>query len=321
MGSLTPAGLLLISGPTGSGKSRVAASLAENIDGEIVNGDSIQIYRGFDIGSAKPSPEIRRSIPHHLYDRLDPDEHLDVAGWVALAEDAIESIRGRKNIPIVVGGTNFYLRSLLRGLPELPSRQPELRRRLDSILRRSGGARHLHRLLRSIDPASGERISPSDRHRIERAIEVFAASGKPISAFERPSPEKPPRYRHAQYALHVDRPELRRRLDERVENMYEAGLVEEVRDLLDRYSADLRPFGSIGYREVVDHLRGVVTLEAAIETTKRRTWAYARRQMTWLRAERDVQWVDATKSTESIVDFITDSYERSMNEESAETNR
>lgn len=296
-----PTFLILISGPTGTGKSAVAVSLAALVDGEIINADSIQIYRGFDIGSAKPAAELIREVPHHLYDCLDPDEHLDVARWVELATGAITTIARRGKTPIIVGGTNFYLRALLRGLPELPPRQPELRARLEKLLARSSGIRHLHRLLRTLDPVSAERIAPSDRHRIERAIEVYAASGRPISAFEPPSPDIPSQYPYLQFALSLERDVLRERIAARVRSMYAGGLVDEVRGLLARYPEDLRPFGSIGYREAKGLIAGEIDEEEAISITIRRTWAYARRQMTWLRAERDVQWVNASEPIDAIV--------------------
>lgn len=298
--------LVLISGATGTGKSVVAAALAERIGGEIINADSVQIYRGFDIGSAKPDPTLLRSVPHHLYDRLEPEEHLDAARWTEMAEELIEAIDRRHNTPIIVGGTNFYLRALVRGLPRMPARQPQLRLRLEEIFERPSGARHLHRLLRAIDPASGARIDRADHHRVGRAIEVLAASGRPLSSFDPPSPADPPRYPYAQFALSLDRSELRRKLDFRVRTMYEAGLIEEVRNLLAAHSSDLRPFASIGYKEAVDYIRGELDRSAAIETTMRRTRAYARRQMTWLRAERDVQWLDASVPVDRIVQLIVD---------------
>lgn len=309
MTSHTRPPLVLLSGPTGTGKSRIAVALARRLAGEIVNADSVQIYRGFDIGSAKPDRSLRDAVPHHLYDQLDPDEHLDVAGWVSMADGVIASIRGRGNVPIVVGGTNFYLRALLRGLPELPPRQPEMRRRLDPILRKPTGPRHLHRLLRSLDPESGRRIAQSDRHRIERAIEVYAASGRPISSFSAPSPDHPSRHHHIQIAMRLERSELRSRLDARVETMYEAGLIDEVRGLLENHPADLRPFTSIGYREAVDYIEGRIDQDTAVERTKQRTRAYARRQMTWLRAERGVQWLDAAQAVDSIVNSIVGVFE------------
>lgn len=293
--------LILISGPTGTGKSEIAAVLAAAIDGDVINADSIQIYRGLDIGSAKPGSRLMQMVPHHLYDSLDPDEHLDVAGWVDLAERVIAECAKNGRQPIIAGGTNFYLRALLRGLPELPARQPNLRRRLDAILQRPSGSRHLHRLLRGVDPVSAARIERSDRHRIERALEVFAASGRPISSFEAPSPDTPPRYPHIQFALNLDRDVLRDRLERRVRTMFESGLIEETRELLMKYPRDLRPLGSIGYREAVALLEGTIDKDEAISIAVRRTKAYARRQMTWLRAEQDVHWLDASDTTESIV--------------------
>lgn len=313
--------LILISGPTGTGKSEVAVSLAREIGGEIVNADSVQIYRGLDIGSAKPGAELRRQVPHHLYDRLDPDEHLDVAGWVEMAEDAIRDIDRRGAVPIIVGGTNFYLRALLRGLPELPPRQPEIRERLERIFGKSSGGRHLHRLLRSVDPVAAQRIDPSDRHRIERAIEVFAVTGRPISSFDPPSPKTPAKYDYLQFALSLEREILREKLHTRVRSMYDAGLVDEVRTLLDRYPADLRPLESIGYREAVALVEGRVDREEAIAATARRTRAYSRRQMTWLRAERDVQWLDVSGPIDAVVPSMIEKLREHRKESGSDTAR
>lgn len=313
--------LILISGPTGTGKSEVAVSLAREIGGEIINGDSVQIYRDLDIGSAKPGAELRRQVPHHLYDRLDPDEHLDVAGWVVMAEEAIRDIHRRGSVPIIVGGTNFYLRALLRGLPELPSRQPEIRERLEKIFEKSSGGRHLHRLLRTIDPVAAQRIEPSDRHRIERAIEVFAVTGRPISSFDPPSPRAPARYEYLQFALSLEREILREKLDRRVRSMYDTGLIDEVRTLLDRYPADLRPLESIGYREAVALVEGRIDREEAIAATVRRTRAYSRRQMTWLRAERDVQWLDVSGPIDTVVSSMIETLREHRKESGSDAAR
>lgn len=277
--------LIIVAGPTGTGKSELAARLAEAVGGEIVNYDSVQIYRGFDIGSAKPAPELR----HHLFDIVDADEEFNAAGYARLARQACDDIHARGKRAILAGGTFFYLRALLSGLPEMPGRSEEVRTRLRAIAGRPRGAERLHRWLSKIDPRSGRKIAPGDRHRIERALEVWLTSGRPISSWDRTGEELPA----TKLALTLDRPLLAEVLDRRVEEMYAAGLVEETRALLERYPASARPFGTIGYREAAAVVRGELAPAAAIAETKRRTRAYAKRQMTWLRSERNVHWLDA----------------------------
>jgi len=290
----------VIAGPTGAGKSRVAMALAARIGGEIVNYDSVQVYRGFDIGSAKPSAADRRSVPHHMIDIVDADEPFDAAEFAARARAACEDIVARGGRPILVGGTGFYLRALVSGLPELPGRDELLRARIRAIWDAPRGAPRLQRLLERIDPATSQKVAPADRHRIERAIEVFFSSGRPISSWERPSA-------HAEtlpatkFALSIDRLELNRVLDERVRAMYAQGLVEETRELLARFPAAARPFTTIGYREAVAVVTGAMNVAQAIKDTSRRTRAYAKRQMTWLRAEPGLVWVNAARPVEDIV--------------------
>ena len=284
--------LIVVAGPTGVGKSRLAIRLADALEGEIVNYDSIQIYRGFDIGSAKPSPEERSRVPHHLIDFLEATAEFNAADYARLAGEACESIASRRRRPILVGGTFFYLRALLSGLPEMPGRNEEIRRRLRGIALRPRGMERLHRWLSKIDPASGRKIAPADRHRIERALEVWICSGRPITSWETtPESEEKPAIK---IALILSRPTLNEAIDRRVEEMYSHGLLRETAELLDRYPDTARPFGSIGYREAVGVLRGEIDREAAIAETKRRTRAYAKRQMTWLRSERNMHWVDAS---------------------------
>jgi tRNA dimethylallyltransferase len=270
----------VIAGPTGSGKSDLAVRLAERLGGEIINYDSMQIYRGFDIGTAKPSPELRSRVPHHLFDIVDADAEFTAADYARMARPLCESIER----PILAGGTFFYLRALLTGLPEMPARDPALRSRI----RRIPPAR-LHRWLTKVDPVSGSRIAPGDRHRLERALEVWMTARRPISSFQQAAEEM----RSTKIALSVDRTELSRRLDERVESMYRSGLVEETRSLLQKFPRTARPFGSIGYREAAALIAGEITTAAAIDETRRRTRAYAKRQMTWLRSERNMHWIDA----------------------------
>jgi len=282
-------GLLVIAGPTGTGKSDLASRIAESIGGEIVNYDSVQIYRGFDIGSAKPAPDVRARVPHHLFDIVDADEEFNAADFARAARETCDGIAARGRRPVLVGGTFFYLRAFLRGLPEMPGRDAEIRARIRAVAGRPRGAERLHRWLSKIDPQSGRRIAPTDRHRVERALEVWLVSGRPISSFE-PGGEEIP---NIKIALSVPRPRLHEAIDRRVDAMYEAGLVDETRRLLGAHSKDARPFGTIGYREAVAVIEGTMTSDAAIAETKRRTRAYAKRQLTWLRAERNVHWLEA----------------------------
>lgn len=283
--------LLVLAGPTGSGKSELALRLAQWLGGEIVNYDSVQIYRGFDVGSAKPSREQRALVPHHLFDVVEADAELNAAHYARLARQTCDAIHARGHRAILAGGTFFYLRALLSGLPEMPGRDESVRARIRAIASRPRGPARLHRWLSKIDPRSGRKIAPADRHRVERALEVWITSGRPISSWE---PESGSELPSVKLALRIERATLTKILDARVAAMYRAGLVEETRGLLERYPATVRPFGTIGYKEAVAVIRGELTEPAAIEETRRRTRAYAKRQMTWLRSERNVHWLDAT---------------------------
>ena len=276
--------IIVVAGPTGVGKSELALRLAESAGGEIVNFDSVQIYRGFDIGSAKPSAEVRKRVPHHLLDVVDADQEFNAAEYARLAEPVIDDIGARGKLVILVGGTYFYLRAVLAGLPKMPGRNEKVRARIRKIR-----PERLHRWLAKVDPQSARVIAPADRHRVERALEVWIMSGQPISKWERPTVETP----SVKVALTLERKQLSKVLDARVGEMYEKGLVEETRALLERYPASARPFSAIGYREAVAVIEGKMEIDAAIEETRRRTRAYAKRQVTWLRAEQNVHWLDA----------------------------
>jgi len=282
---------VVIAGPTGSGKSELAIRLATAIGGEIVNYDSVQIYRGFDIGSAKPGPAQRAAVPHHLFDIVDATDEFNAADYGRLARATCAEIESRGATPILVGGTFFYLRALLSELPVMPGRDDAVRSRIRAISSRARGPARLHRWLSAVDPRSATKIAPADRHRVERALEVWVTSGRPISSWEPAAGDEMPAVK---LGLAVERSRLREILDGRVEEMFAGGLVEETAALLARFPADARPFGSIGYREAAAMLRGEITREQAVEQTKRRTRAYAKRQMTWLRSERNVQWLDTT---------------------------
>jgi len=288
--------VIVVAGPTGVGKSALALRLAETAGGEIVNFDSVQIYRGFDIGSAKPPAESRSRVPHHLFDIVDATDEFNAADYARLARTTCDAIVARGKLPILVGGTFFYLRALLSGLPEMPGRDEPLRARLGRIARTPRGPARLHGWLSKIDPQSGRKIAPADRHRVERALEVWIRSGRPISSWERASEEASPALK---LGLMLERPRLVAALNARVEAMYAAGLIGETRRLMERFPREARPFGTIGYREAAAVVAGEMTEQAAIEETKRRTRAYAKRQMTWLRSERNVHWLDAADPEQS----------------------
>jgi tRNA dimethylallyltransferase len=282
------------------GKSRLALKLAEELEGEIVNFDSVQIYRGFDIGSAKPDAEARARVPHHLIDIIDAEEEFNAADFAARARVVLGDVAARGKRPILVGGTFFYLRALLAGLPEMPARDETIRARLRAVASRPRGPRWLHGWLSKIDPQSGRKIAQADRHRVERALEVWIASGRPISSWERPAGPAAEEIPAIKMAMTMERQALVAALDRRVDAMYAAGLVEETRSLLAQHRREARPFGAIGYAEAVSVIDGQISVEAAVVETKRRTRAYAKRQMTWLRSERNVQWLEATDPVETI---------------------
>lgn len=283
---------IVIAGPTGTGKSDLALRIAETVGGEIVNYDSVQIYRGFDVGSAKPSAEVRARLPHHLFDIIDADVDFNAADYARLAREACREITSRGKRPILAGGTFFYLRALLHGLPEMPGRDADLRTRIRRLAGRPRGNVWLHRWLSKVDPQSGGRIAPADRHRVERALEVWLLSGRPISEWERPTAGTAEEMAATKIGLTLERSRLVERIERRVDSMYAAGLVDETRGLLAKYPRTVRPFGAIGYAEAVGVVLGEMSVDTAIAETKRRTRAYAKRQMTWLRSERNVQWID-----------------------------
>lgn len=288
---LTP--LLAIVGPTASGKSELALFLAEELNGEIVNCDSVQIYRHFDIGAAKPAPVERRGVAHHLLDVLEPHEVFSAGEYARRARRVLEEIRGRGSLPVLVGGTGFYLRALLEGLFPGPARSERLRERLRQRARTRGGD-YLHRLLRRLDPASSARIHAHDAPKLIRAIEVCIQARQPMSALFRETQglQGLEGFRALKLGLNPPRRLLYERINRRAEQMFAAGLVEEVREILARgVSPAAKPFESHGYTEALAVVEGRLTLEQAVESTQLRTRHYAKRQMTWFRREKDLHWL------------------------------
>jgi tRNA dimethylallyltransferase len=282
--------VIAIVGPTASGKSALALDLAQSHDGEIVSCDSLQVYRGLDIGSAKATAEERAAVPHHLLDVVDPDQDFSAADYARRARAAIDAIARRGRLPIVAGGTGLYLRALRRGLFAGPSRDPDLRRRLERIADVRGDAR-LHRMLARVDPESAARIEKRDRLRVIRALEVFRASGRPLSAHHREDAPASDGRRWLLLGLDPPRESLRAAVEERTRRMLDAGLLDEVRGLLARYrDADLRPLRAIGYRQAVAVVRGTQAVGDAQRDIVKETMRYAKRQMTWFRHQEDVCW-------------------------------
>jgi tRNA dimethylallyltransferase len=299
-----------IAGPTGVGKTALSIRLAERTAGEIVNFDSIQLYRGFDIGSAKPTLQERATAPHHLIDLLDADTEFNAADYQKAADATLREIARRGHLPIFVGGTGFYLRAVTAGLPELPGRNPEVRTRLARLWEHPRSRERLAALLARVDPVTHARVAGSDRVRRERALEVWFTARRPISSWERPSPLAPARVDHLLVALHLPREVLIGRLEKRVVAMYEGGLIEETEQLLSRYSRAARPFTSIGYAEAVRFLNGEISRDQAISETQRRTRAYAKRQMTWLRGEPSALWISAEAERNAICEVIEEKLHR-----------
>lgn len=278
---------MVVAGPTGSGKSHLALALAGRFDGEIVNCDSLQVYRGLDIGTAKTPAAERDSVPHHLLDFLEPWAVFNAGDYVKLAKPVLAGIAARGRLPILAGGTGFYIRALLDGLNEGPSRDNTLRERL---LTRKGS---LHRILTRLDPASAQRIHPNDSNKTLRALEICLLARRPASQVFQSERQKLEGFRVLKIGLNPPRQALHERIAARSRGMFDGGLAEEVRHLLGAgVPADAKAFESIGYKECLQYLKGALTLEQAVELTTIATRQYAKRQLTWFRRESDMRWLD-----------------------------
>lgn len=285
-------GIIAIVGPTASGKSAVGIELALRLNGEIINCDSVQVYQEIEIATAKLSLAERRGVPHHLIDFVPPQMNYTAGEWARAAAHKVEEIEARGCVPLLVGGTGFYLRALWRPFFPSPPTNPELRRRLNEIRERRG-PEYLHRIMRRFDSVSAAQLNPRDWPRVQRAIEVSLQTGLPLSAQKNATPEPPKTRRFRVFALNPPRAELYRRINERTEAHFAAGLVDEVKTLLEwGVPANSSALGAHGYRRVVEFLRGQRDLESAIEQTKLDVRHYAKRQLTWFRHEPDVEWFD-----------------------------
>ncbi len=287
-----------IVGPTGAGKSALAMAVAERLNCEIINADSRQFYRGMDLGTAKPSADDRRRVPHHLIDMRNPDESLDVAEFAQLARAAIEQIAARGRNPLVVGGSGLYLRVIRGGIFRGPAASAEIRERLAKIAAERG-VPQLHQDLREIDSEAANRIGVNDLYRIVRAIEVFELTGETISAHQRRHRFADIGYDTLTVGVEVERKNLYEAIDRRFDAMVAGGLVGEVRTLTEAgYSPEKPPLSTIGYKQIATYLRGEIPLGDAVAQAKQESRRLAKRQLTWFRREPEIAWLDPERGAE-----------------------
>ena len=286
--------LVILTGPTAVGKTALSIGLAQAIGGEIISADSMQVYRHMDIGSAKIMPEEMQGVPHHLVDVLEPWEEFNVVRFQQMAKAACEEIWGRGHIPIVTGGTGFYIQALLYDIDFTENDEDTaFRTQMEQLAATEEGRQHLYDRLKEVDPASAEAIHANNTKRVIRALEFFEKTGSPISAHNEEQRQKDSPYAFLYAVLSRDRAVLYERIDRRVDIMMEQGLVEEVRGLMEQgCTRQMVAMQGLGYKEIIDYLDGKLSLEEAVYIIKRDTRHFAKRQMTWFRREKDVTFVE-----------------------------
>jgi tRNA dimethylallyltransferase len=282
--------LVAILGPTGSGKTALSLALAKRFRGEIVNCDSVAMYREFEIGTAKPTPAERAGAPHHLLDFVAPAGYITAGDYSRQAREVLQQIKSRGALPIVVGGTGLYLRALLEGLFAGPQRSEELRRSLRQRAEEKGSP-HLHRILSRLDPTAAAKIHANDIPKLVRAIEVCLASRTKLTEMWQQGRDPLHGFRIVRLGLDPDRNALYHRINQRAQRMFDAGLVEETRTLMSKYGETTRPLAALGYKQAVQLLRGAINRETAVQAAQQAHRNYAKRQMTWFRREPDVIWL------------------------------
>ena len=297
--------VVVVLGPTASGKTTLALAIARRFRGEIVNCDSVAMYRDFDIGTAKPSAAERAAIPHHLLDCVDPLADVTAGEYARQARQALRDIEQRKNLPIVSGGTGLYLRALLEGLFPGPQRSEEVRDKLRARAEKRG-AQHLHRILQRLDSSAASRIHANDVPKVIRAIEVCLAARQPMTELWQQGREPLQGFRILRLGLNPEREVLYARINQRAAKMFDEGLIAETKTLLEKYGEQARPLTSLGYKQALQFLRGELDRESALAAAQQAHRNYAKRQMTWFRREPDVYWLaglgdDPAIQAESIV--------------------
>jgi tRNA dimethylallyltransferase len=296
--------LVVVLGPTGSGKTALSLALAECFEGEIVNCDSVAMYREFEIGTAKPTPDARARVPHHLLDIVDPAGYITAGEYTRRAREVLQEIKSREALPIVVGGTGLYLRALLEGLSPGPQRSEELRVRLRRRAEEKGSA-YLHRILHRLDPAAAAKIHANDVPKLVRAIEICLVSRAKLTEMWQQGRNPLPGFRIVRIGLDPDREGLYQRINQRAQRMFASGLVEETRALLAKHGETARPLAALGYKQAVHLIRGEINHDTAVRAAQQAHRNYAKRQMTWFRREPDVTWLsgfgdDASVRNEAI---------------------
>lgn len=285
--------LIILTGPTAVGKTELSIQLANAVNGEIISADSMQVYKEMDIGSAKIKPEEMKGIKHYLVDEIDPKEEFNVVRFQQMAKNAMEIIYQKGKIPVVVGGTGFYIQALLYDIDFTDTTEDiKYRNELEQLAEEKGND-YLHAILRSVDPKAAEEIHANNRKRVIRALEYNRETGKQISKHNEEQRQKASPYQFAYFVLNRNRSSLYERIDQRVDMMMKQGLLEEVKHLADRgCTSDMVSMKGLGYKEVLDYLDGVYSLEETIRIIKRDTRHFAKRQITWFKRERDVNWIN-----------------------------
>ena len=285
--------ILAIVGPTAVGKTKLSLRLAQDLAGEIISADSMQIYKGMDIGTAKATSEERKIVPHHMIDIVDPEQEFSVADFQSEVDELIPKIDQRGKLPMLVGGTGLYIKSVIQGFlfPDM-EKDWELRNRLEAEAEEKG-TEHVHDKLKEVDPKLADKLHPNDLRRVIRGIEVYRQTGKTITHFKQKAKERPPRYEADKIGLFREREKLYERINKRVDNMIEQGLVTEVKNLYQQgYDLELTSMQALGYKQLIKHFEGEYDLEEAIRLIKRDTRHFAKKQLTWFKRDDSIKWFD-----------------------------